>query len=221
VHRRVLAVAMTLIVAACGGSGATPAPSGPVSSPLPAGTYTSAAFLPPVTYTVPDRWELISDTTSYLELRPAGTDVAGIYLFRDVVAASQDPSCPTAAADGVGPTSTELVAWIRQLDGLAVTSPALVTVGGLRGVSVDISIAQGWTASCPFANGLPTVPLLVGGSSDLRWVIAGDEQLRLYVLDLPGGGFLIVDIDAFDGSLFGSLLSNAAPIVKSFQFATG
>jgi hypothetical protein len=221
VHRRVLAVAMTLVVAACGGSAATPAPSGPATSPLPAGTYTSAAFLPAVTYTVPDRWELVSDSAAYFQLRPAGSDVTGIYLFRDVVAASQDPSCPTTPAAGVGATSTELVAWIRQLDGLVVTSPAMVTVGGLRGVSVDISIAPTWTVSCPFANGLPTVPLLVGGSSDLRWVVAGDEQLRLYVMDLPGGGTLIVDVDAFDGSLFSSLLANAAPIVKSLQFATG
>lgn len=220
-HRRVLAVAMTLFVAACGGSAATPAASGPVTSPLPAGTYTSAAFLPAVTYTVPDRWELVSDTAAYFQLRPAGSDVTGIYLFRDVVAASQDPSCPSTPAAGVGTTSTELVAWIRQVEGLVVTSPAMVTVGGLRGVSVDISISPTWTASCPFANGLPTVPLLVGGSSDLRWVVAGDEQLRLYVMDLPGGGILIVDVDAFDGSLFSSLLSNAAPIVKSLQFATG
>jgi hypothetical protein len=147
--------------------------------------------------------------------------VTGIYLFRDVVAASQDPTCPTTPAAGVGATSTELVSWIRQLEGLVVTSPAMVTVGGLRGVSVDVSIAPAWTASCPFANGLPTVPLLVGGSSDLRWVVAGDEQLRLYVMDLPGGGLLVVDVDAFDGTLFPSLMSNAAPIIKSLQFATG
>lgn len=220
-HRRVLAVAMTLFVAACGGSAATAAPSGPGSSPLPAGTYTSAAFLPAVTYTVPDRWALVSDTAAYFQLSPAGSDLTGIYLFRDVVAASQDPSCPTTPAEGIGATSTQLIAWIRQLDGLVVTSPAMVTVGGLRGVSVDIAIASDWTASCPFANGLPTVPLLVGATSDLRWVVAGNEQLRLYVMDLPGGGILIVDVDAFDGTLFSSLLGNAAPIVKSFQFATG
>jgi hypothetical protein len=219
VHRRVLAVAMALFVAACGGSPATSAPSGPAGSPLPAGTYTSAAFQPAVTFTVPDGWELATDAPTYLQLRPLDSEVAGIHLFRDAVAASQDASCPTTAEPGVGTTSSELVAWMRGLKGLTVSGPAMATIGGLRGVSVDIGIAAGWTESCSFANGLPTVPLLVGKDNDLRWVIAGSERLRLYVLDLPAGGTVMVDIDAFDGSLFQSLLSSAAPIVKSLLFA--
>ncbi len=220
VHRRVLAVAMTLFVAACGSS-SPPAATGPVSSSLPAGTYTSVAFQPPATFTVPDGWELATDTAGYLLLRPAGSDVAGIHLFRDVVAASQDPACPTAAEPGIGTTSTDLVLWIRGLAGLTVSTPAMVTVGGLRGTSLDIGIAAGWTSSCPFANGLPTVALLVGQASDLRWVVAGSERLRLYILDMPEGGTVIVDVDAFDGTLMDSLLSNAAPIVKSLSFQTG
>ena len=218
-HRRVLAVAMALSVAACGGSPATSAPSGPAGSPLPAGPYTSAAFQPAVTFTVPDGWELATDAPTYLQLRPLDSEVAGIHLFRDAVAASQDASCPTTAEPGVGTTSSELVAWMRGLKGLTVSGPAMATIGGLRGVSVDIGIAAGWTESCSFANGLPTVPLLVGKDNDLRWVIAGSERLRLYVLDLPAGGTVMVDIDAFDGSLFQSLLSSAAPIVKSLLFA--
>lgn len=220
-HRRVLAVAMALSISACGGSGATPAPSGPAGSPLPAGTHTSTAFQPAVTFTVPDGWELATDSATYLQLRPLGSEVAGIHLFRDAVAASQDSSCPTTPQPGVGATSSDLVAWMRTLKGLVVSSPAMVTVGGLRGVSVDIAIAEGWTASCPFANGLPTVPLLVGKANDLRWVIAGNERLRLYILDLPIGGTVMVDVDAFDGTLIGSLLGSAAPIVKSLQFAGG
>jgi len=220
VHRRVLAVAMTLFIAGCGSS-APPAATGPVSSTLPAGTYTSAAFQPPVTFTVPDGWELVTDSAGYLELRPAGSEVTGIYLFRDVVAASQDPACPTAAEPGIGSTSTDLVLWIRSLAGLTASTPAMVTVGGLRGTSLDIGIVPGWTASCPFANGLPTVALLVGETSGLRWVVAGDERLRLYILDLPGGGTVIVDVDAFDGTLMDPLLSAAAPIVKSLQFQAG
>ena len=220
-HRSVLVVAMALFVAACGGSAESAAPSGPAASPLAAGTYTSTAFQPAVTFTVPAGWEKPSDTGTYLQIRPVGSEVTGIHLFRDAVAASQDASCPTAAQPGVGAASTEFVAWIRGLKGLAVSTPAMVTVGGLRGVSLDLGIASGWTQSCPFANGLPTVPLLVGKGNDLRWVVAGNEQLRLYVLDLPAGGTVIVDVDAFDGNLIDSLISTAGPIVKSLQFATG
>ncbi len=218
-HRRVLAVAMALSLAACGGAAGTPAASGPVGSPLPAGSHTSAAFQPAVTFTVPDGWELATDSPTYLQLRPLGSEVVGIHLFRDAVAASQDASCPSIAEPGVGAGSTELVAWMRGLKGLVVSTPAMVTVGGLRGVAVDVGIAAGWTESCSFANGLPTVPLLVGKANDLRWVMAGNERLRMYLLDVPAGGTVIVDVDAFDGTLIDSLLGGAAPIVKSFQFA--
>jgi hypothetical protein len=221
VDRRVLVVAMALFLAACGGSAAPPAPSSPVASPLPAGTYTSTAFQPAVTFTVPAGWEKASDSTAYLQLRPLGSDTTGIHLFRDSAAASQDASCPTTAQPGVGGTSTELVVWIRGLKGLVASSPAMVTVGGLRGFSLDLGIANGWTQSCPFANGLPTVSLLVGKGNDLRWVMAGNERLRMYLLDLPAGGTVIVDVDAFDGTLIDGLIDTAAPIVKSLQFASG
>ena len=216
---RIIVVLVALVVAACGGSGAPGSPTPVPETPMPAGTYTSAVFQPAVTYTVPDGWVLASDSAGYLQLRPAGQDLVGIHLFRGAVAASQDPSCPIAPAPGVGTTSTELVAWIRGLPGLAVSSPAMVTVGGLRGASIDVGIAADWTASCPFANGLPTVPLLVEPGTELRWVIAGGERLRLYLLDLPAGGSLIVDIDDFEGSQIDAFIGQAAPIVKSLQFA--
>jgi hypothetical protein len=76
-------------------------------------------------------------------------------------------------------------------------------------------------ASCPFAKGVPTVPLLVGKEPGFRWVVAGSERLRLYVLDVPGGGTVIVDIDAFDGELFDAFAVAAAPVVISLQFGTG
>ncbi len=68
-------------------------------------------------------------------------------------------------------------------------------------------------------HGLPTVPLFVDPAGGLRWVVAGSERLRLSLLDVPGGGTVVVDIDAFDGSLMEGLLPVAAPIVGSFSFA--
>ncbi len=144
----------------------------------------------------------------------------GVHLFRGVTAASEAEGCPTEAQPGVGTTSTELVSWIRGREGLVVSSPALVTVGGLRGSSIDVGIADGWTGSCPFANGVPAVPLLVETGTDLRWVVSGGERMRLYLLDLPGGGTLIVDIDDFEGSQIDTLMGAATPIVKSLSFAS-
>ena len=51
-----------------------------------------------------------------------------------------------------------------------------------------------------------------------HWVVVGNERLRAYFLDLPGGGTVVVDQDAFDGAQFEDLL--AAPIIVSLTFAT-
>jgi hypothetical protein len=215
-------VAAAALLAAVLAVSCSAAPSTPVSSPrptgLPAGTYTSAAFKPRVTFTVPAGWAITADAERYFELRPAISDIVGIYLFRSPLAASQDRSCPDTPEPGVGTTASALSAWIGGLSGLRVSSPRLATVGGLRGVELDVQIADGWRFSCAFANGLPTVPLFVGEDGGFRWVVAGTERLRLDLLDAPDGATIVVDIDAFDGALMPDLLAAAAPIVRSMVF---
>ena len=206
-----------LLVMGCGSSGSSPA-AGAAASALPAGTYTSRVFQPAVTFTLPAGWDNPADLAVYFQVRPAGSDVAGIHLFRDPRPASQDASCPETAQAGVGGTSKELVAWIRSLPGLVASDPAPIMIGGLSGVTLDLGIKDGWKTSCPFANGLPTVPLFVGAKGEYRWVVAGNERLRLAVLDAPSGT-VVVDVDAFDGSVIDDLLAAADPIVKSFTFA--
>jgi hypothetical protein len=209
-----------LLVAACSG---TASPANPTSSPgssaLPAGTYTSRSFQPALTFTLPVGWDNPSDSATYLQLRPAGSEIAGIHLFRDARAASTDTACPTSPEPGVGSSSSELSRWIQGRAGLIASNPRLVSVGGLRGTELDIRIAEGWTAACPFANGIPSVSLFVGATGEYRWVVAGSERIRLDLLDLPNGGTVIVDIDDFDGSVMSDLLAAAAPIVRSFAFA--
>jgi hypothetical protein len=218
--RRVSLILLAVLLAACssGPAAATPAPTLPPA--LPPGTYTSAAFQPAVTYTVPNGWRVASDSPDYFALQPVNSEITGIHLFRDPKAASQDPTCPTSPEPGVGTSSLELTTWIRGLPGFVASSPRMATVGGLRGVELDLALNTGWTASCPFANGVPTVPLFVGTNGNMRWVVAGNERLRLSLLDVPGGGTVVVDIDAFDGTLMDELLVAATPIVQSFKFAT-
>jgi hypothetical protein len=216
-----LVALVVLLLAGCAGTAreATPV-STPAPSALPAGTYTSAAFRPAVTYTVPGGWRIVSDAPDYFALQPVDSEIIGIHLFRDPLAASQDAACPITAEPGVGKLSLEIATWIRGLPGIVASSPRIVTVGGLRGVELDLALNTGWTASCPFADGLPTVPLFVGADGNLRWVVAGNERLRVDLLDVPGGGTVVVDVDAFDGTLMDGLLAAAAPIVQSFSFAT-
>lgn len=218
---RVAVVLAAVLATGCGRSSASPTPAGPSQPPaLPAGTYQSQAFQPRLTFTLPDGWWIAADVADHLALQPVNTDQAGVFLFRDPRAASQDLDCPLEPEAGVGGLSTDLSAWMRGLPGLVTSNPRLATIGGLRGAELDLRIADGWQASCPFAGGLPTVPLFVGGENELRWVMAGSEKLRLSLLDLPGGGTLVVDVDAFDGALMNGLIDAAGPIIASFQFAT-
>ena len=187
---------------------------------LAAGTYTTRAFQPQLTFTVPSGWWLAADTPDYLAIQPVDSDAIGIHLFRDPSAASQAASCPQSPEPGVGKLSTDLATWIRGRPGLVTSNPRLAEVGGLHGIELDLGIVDTWTASCPFANGAPTVPLFVGKGAELRWVSAGSERLRLSLLDVPGGGTVVVDIDAFEGQLMDGLVARATPIVQSFKFGT-
>lgn len=211
----VVTLAAALALAGCSAA-ATPAPSGPQA--MPAGTYSSKAFQPTVTYNVPAGWVVDSDAPDYYALRPAVSDIVGIYLFRGAQAASQDKSCPESPEPGVDNSAAGIAAWIRGLKGLKVSSPRLATVGGLRGTELDLEIAQGWKDSCSYANGLPTVQLLIGRDATYRWTVAGNEKLRLTILDAPDKSSLIIDVDAFDGALFDDIVANAAPIIKTFSF---
>jgi len=219
-RRTVVLLAIVALVAACdgiGGPARTADPNRPQA--LQPGTYRSQAFQPPLTFTLPDGWWIPSDTADYLALQPVASDLVGIHVFRDPSAASQDAACPDMPEPGVGKLSTDLSSWIRGRPGFVTSNPRLAEVGGLRGIELDVAIVAGWTASCSFANGLPTVPLFVGPGASYRWVVAGSERLSLSLLDVPGGGTVVVDIDAFDGSLMDTLVSEATPIVQSFSFA--
>jgi hypothetical protein len=214
-----------LVVAAAVGAGCgsaaspTPATTAPRLA-LPAGAYSSRAFTPTITYTLPDGWLMAGDAPDYFALQPVTSDAIGIHVFRSPLAASQEAECPVTSAPGVGPTAKDLVEWIRARPGLTAGDPVAVTMGGLVGFQVDVAIVEGWVASCPFADGIPTVPLFVSATdASFRWVIAGSERLRLNVLDVPGKGTVVVDIDAFDGSLMDAFLPATTPIVESMRFA--
>jgi len=208
--------------AGCAGASPTPEPTPDPTAPrvgLPAGDYRSSAFVPPISYTLPDGWLVSGDAPDYLGLEPVASDLVGIHVFRSPRAASQDPACPITPEPGVGTTAQELVEWIRARPGLVTGEPIAVSLGGLAGLQVDAAIVDGWGPSCPFANGLPTVPLFVGAAdTSFRWIVAGSERLRLEIFDVPGSGTIVVDIDAFDGSLMDDLLVSATPIVRSMRF---
>ena len=217
-----VALLLTPLLAGCSAvPGAKASPSASSLAALSAGAHTTTVFQPVTTYTVPAGWLNPTDDTDYFNLFLATdvNEVDGLHLFHNPQPLSQDASCPKLAEPGVGTTSTDLVLWIRSLKGLNVSPPVMVTVSGIPGTQIDVSIHSSWTQTCSFANGLPTVPLFYRPAAASGWWVAGDEKMRLVLLDVPNQGTVVVDLDSFDGTGFGDLLTNGSPIVKSLQFA--
>ena len=242
------AVALALITAACGGgavpSTASPAPSlpprpAPTVTAVPTtsvkrslappaclgacspGTHRSARLQPPLTYTVPEGWFIGDDPTEYA-LR-VGSDSAtdGIFLFRDPLAHSQKPDCPVAADPKVGTSAKELTDWIARLPGLDATSPKAVTVGGLPGYLLDVRLAPTWTHTCPYSDGQPVVPLIVGSQpgSGPDWSV-GSTGMRIWVLDAGENRRIWMDVEAGDRLTLDDMIQRATPVIESFEFST-
>ena len=165
--------------------------------PIPAGTYTTVQFQPPITYAVPaDGWFNSEDLPGLFTLIPPGFSVGvtsneptGDYILiaTSVVAANAD--CTESEQPGVGHTAAALAAEFAQRPGLTTTTPTPVSVGGLQGLVLDIRMADGWTQTCFYSGGNPAVPLIrgIGPSSGLDNPICGPGCItRVYLLDGSG-----------------------------------
>ncbi len=125
--------------------------------------------------------------------------------------------------DTLGNTAAEIAAWMTANPGITSTPAEPVTISGLRGVLLDISASGTYTTVCPkdqltYPDELPILPLFAGaGSGDLTWFIGGDERIRLYLLDMPGGGNLVIGVDAIGGD-FDALLEVCQPVIDSITF---
>ena len=131
--------------------------------------------------------------------------------------------CDPTFDDTVGNSAAEIAAWMASNPGVTSTPAEPVSKGGLRGVLLDIAASGTYTTVCPndrgtYPEGLPILPLFAGaGSGDLTWFIGGDERMRLYLLDMPGGGNIVISIDAIGGD-FETLLEVTQKVIDSITF---
>src|SRR6478735_6181498 len=111
-----------------------------------------------------------------------------------------------------------MTAWYSQQPGLSVTDPAPVTVGGLPGAFIDLAVADGWTGTCPFAPGVPLVPLIVGVDPEefLHHIINQSFSTRLYILDAQPENIVVEVVDHPDASS----LEDLTAVLGTFEFAT-
>jgi hypothetical protein len=197
---------------------------GPCLGLIAAGTYTTVQFQPPITYTVPAAgWSNIEDLAGLFELLPPGSTIphgepVGDYIgiWANVVAANTD--CTESEQPGVAHTAAALAAEFVRRPGLTTTTPKPVSVGGLKGLILDIRLADGWTKTCFYLGGNPVVPLVrgVGDSSGLDNPIGSTMPTRVYLLDLPDST-LAIELTDISG---GKHLDAYSAIVNQLHFGS-
>ena len=243
------ALALVLTLLGCAGTDDTKTsapnavPSGPEStSPtlslegtpvaaLAAGTQSAPSFFPPLTFTAPDGWltepaavgllALVPDTSENRErIQDGAPAVTFLNVLPNIGAAAED--CAEAAASGVGPAASDIVGALATRPGLSTSGPVSVTIGGLSGQQIDVSIASDWTGTC--SGGGPFVPL-VYSPGFISWGAEPGEQFRIIVLDvagLPSGMYATVMIVIYsaEAAAWNDHLSASTAVVETFEFDT-
>lgn len=191
---------------------------------LQIGVYRSTILDPAMSFEITEpgwTWDYSAGSFRLLA-DPAHEDLYspdGIYFLRDPAIASQD--CEETEEPGVGRSVQDLVAWLEAAEGLAVTDPTPVTVGGLDGMVLDLQLDPGWSRPCFWSGRLPAVPLIFRGTAvgGYNWAILPDMSMRWYILDSTDG-VLVIDIDDGPGGLsHDDLLETGTEIIDSLAFA--
>ena len=203
---------------------ACPYPDGALCrGPLAAGgPYKTRLFVPVFSHHVGEGWDNIVDSPNEYHIMRSGPDgqpsQTGIYIFRNV--AIQAATCEDKPEPGIGRTPADMAAYLGSHPGLITSEPEAANIGGLNGVFIEVALASTWTEPCHYSEGQPNVPLFWGSDADsgLEWSIGPGAKDRFYVLSMPGGGNILMDIAAYPDSEFDALLEVAVPVVESITF---
>jgi len=244
----VLAMATALALSACSAapvaspSAAVPTSVPPTASPTPAeahcpypdgaacrgplaagGPYKTRLFVPVFSHEAGEGWDNTVDSPNEYIVQRTGPDGRpldmGIYIFRDV--AIQASSCEDAPEPGIGRTPADMAAYMSDHPGLITTTPEDVNVGGLDGVMIEVKMDPTWSTPCHYSEGAPNVPLFWGADADsgLEWSVGIAQEDRFYILEMPGGGNVLIAVEAFgEGADFEMLREAAVPLVESMIF---
>jgi hypothetical protein len=108
---------------------------------------------------------------------------------------------------------------------LRSTTPAAVELGGLRGYRFDHTLADGVEPTCQGGGPAAIVPLVYRPATEtaevLWWGQSERWTTRYYLLDVPGGGVLLIAIEVeSDLAEFDALVEVLEPVLASFSFGS-
>lgn len=199
----------------------SPSPEGVL---LPAGENATTVLNPPVRFAVPAGWTKSADLPAQLELVPPGAGVfeqpdhslafdnVGVYVHP----LAGPPDGGPLPLPGIGTDAKALSNWLSTRPQVIATKPAAVTIGRLSGYTLDFSVSGSAGSLC----GVPCVNLFNARDPGPAYQLGlfQGEQARGYLLDLPGGGVILVLIEDVDGQEVAKLRATAHSVVDSFTF---
>jgi hypothetical protein len=188
-------------------------PTSPCSYPLRRpGTYRTAEFAVPMTFTVTDqRWVVSYDDPAFVRIERLNDPRQRLTFLTNLDPISSAGYRAPAAAD-----RESLVAWISGHPDLVVSDRGDVSVGGLHGTRLDIT---GSVASR--AEGEGCVELLgcvtLFATTGVPFGVSSYDAVQLYLLDAPGTT-LAVAVEARHEAPTGAFLPAADSLLASLVF---
>jgi hypothetical protein len=164
-------------------------------------------------------WENLSDEGGVLGLLPIDSPGDTIIFFREPKATSPDGN-PIFSVD----ISVDAIQkWLPTDTALALGPASSASVGGLRGVRMDLEVAAGnvtHSGDCPVES---CVSIFKGvDPSKVKtwqwdWSIATSDRQRLYLLTATDG-VIAIFVDSLDGTTFDALTRAADTILPTVRF---
>jgi hypothetical protein len=187
---------------------------------LTPGRHTSVLFRPQITFDIPPGWADHADSDGEYVLYPPGSkQPATEGGTRDWIAFEASvmmPAVSCALGDPVdtGESAAAMAARMAGRVNLTTTTPRPITVGGLKGLVLDVRLSANAKPECSSQPGVNLIHGL-GVSYGYDQGIGPGTAMRFYLFD-RGKDVLAIEIDDVSG---GGRLDEFAAILKTLQFA--
>ena len=184
----VAAIAVLLIGASAGlvnpkGSAApSAAPTiAPVAmGPLPIGVYATGEFEPGFSFHLGELgWSASRDVPEMLALVRDTAPRGGVVVAR--ISEVLPSACIQGAEGATGPAPADVIAQLEALDHLELSEPLEVSVGGLQGTQVDVTVLESALAACGGLVGQDASVFVIG---DETWGATPTERFRLVAVQV-------------------------------------
>jgi hypothetical protein len=187
---------------------------------LEVGSFQTEFLDPNFTFEIPEAgWVNFRSSGGQLDLHPIDAPGDELFFLQRVSARDADGG----RAAGVGATAAELGEWLGDRSDLVVEPLGAISIGGLEGFALDISVPA---ETAPVLDDCPTEPcvMLLGGMDTAEmpswtWDVAlwRGAAMHIWLLDATDQ-VVAFEATAWAGNQLESFLTRLQPIIESIQF---